>query len=324
MEPFAQLAAEIAAADAGAFWFWVSIGTIGALAAFYGAFRALRHARIIEDTPTAKTRSAAQGYCELNGHARLLPGPEIRSPLSQARCAWWRYKIERKETVWRDGKRRTEWRTIESGLSDALFLLCDDTGECVVDPAGAEVYPSLKRTWYGRTPRPIAVPERTRWWAAFGDYRYTEALVQVGDHLYALGQFRTQGGVQAANAQAEARDLLAEWKRDQKALLERFDANRDGKVDLDEWEAVRRAALDQVRTEHAARPVAPDVNVFSRTPDGRPYILSTLPQEQLTRRLRWSGVGLMVLSLALGAACVFALQARLLVDPPQETTAPLE
>ena len=57
-----------------------------------------------------------------------------------------------------------------------------------------------------------------------------------------LGQFRTHSSTGQRYLQAEAAALLAEWKQDQPALVERFDRDRDGRVSLAEWEQAREEA----------------------------------------------------------------------------------
>ena len=49
----------------GEFWLFFSLAMLLSAAGFYFAFRYLTRARIIEDTPTARVRSAQQGYLEL-------------------------------------------------------------------------------------------------------------------------------------------------------------------------------------------------------------------------------------------------------------------
>lgn len=300
---------DLAQADPDHFWVGIAIAVVAGVVMFVSGFAQLRRARLMEDMPTSRVRSAAQGYVELQGHARLLPGPEIRSPLSNERCCWWEFKVEHRQTEHHSGKRRVEWVTIDKGISDELFLLFDDTGECVVDPRGATVIPSLSRTWRGHQVRPMVFPKHSSM-LGFGDYRYTEKLVQFGDLLYALGQFCSQTAVRADDEQHDVAHLLIEWKRDRPELLRRFDTNRDGQIDLQEWEAARRAALAQVMAEHVERSTQPDLHVLSVSPDGRPFILSTQTEERLTRRLRWTGVLGVLLGMVTGAIIVYLLIAR--------------
>jgi len=293
------------------FWVLVSLSAAAGLLMLWLGFRSLRRARLIEDTPTARIRSAHQGYVELEGHARLMAGPTIICPLSYSRCVWYRYSVERRETTTRNGRRRTRWRAVNSGSSDDLFLLADTTGECIVDPDGALVTPSIHRVWYGASARPDRVPRNGRAWFGFGQYRYTERLILIGDYLYALGQFRTQGIVsQSFSEHEDVRELLADWKRDQRELLARFDANQDGTVDLEEWESARRAAIEQVRARHVEQSLDPDLHVLSRSRDGRPYLLSTRRQEHVVRDYRISAAWRIGLALMLIGLALYALQSR--------------
>ncbi|AXQ30372.1 hypothetical protein D0B54_17580 [Solimonas sp. K1W22B-7] len=304
-----SLATGIRQADAGEFWFWTCALGVASLLLLGLAFRQLRQSRLIQDTPVSRIRSAAQGYVHLQGHACLLPGPEILSPLSRERCCWWWYRVERLETTYRNGKRSTEWVTVEADTSGELFQLSDETGDCIVDPAGATVYPSIERRWRGHTQRPGSGPGKRSWFGG-GDYRYSEKLVRTGDYLFALGQFRSQGSEQQFDESNEVRELLAEWKADRVALLGRFDADRNGEIDQHEWEAVRRAAIDAVRSRQLQHSLDPDIHVLDRSRDGRPFLLSTLSVAQLVKRQRITVFFSLLGFLALGCAAIFALQAR--------------
>lgn len=295
-EGWASFALQVEALPGDEFvWACVATLAVALVGLFYG-FQQLRRARLILDTPTSRIASAAQGFVELEGEGDWLPGPEIRCPLTGTRCVWWEYRVEQRT---RDSRNRSHWKTLVHAVSDDLFLMRDASGECIVDPHGAKVRPGLRRRWQGLGRRPAQVPEKTPW-ISFGAYRYTESLLRIGDPLYALGHFRTQHGQAIVDEQSDLRDLLAEWKRDQGELLRRFDTNQDGQIDLEEWESVRRAALEEVRRRQVEDAVQPDLNVLSRPTDGRPYLLSAQPQSTLIRRKRWhSAVGITGGSLAL-------------------------
>ena len=132
------------------FWMVASILILLTIFGFAGAFYFFMRKRIMEDTPTSKIRSAAQGYVELDGVGDLLEGPPIIAPLTGATCTWYSYKIEQHR---RSGK-NSHWSTIEKGTSEDLFLIIDDTGQCIVDPEGASVTPAEKDVWYGASSRP--------------------------------------------------------------------------------------------------------------------------------------------------------------------------
>lgn len=309
--PFSQY---LATAPADEFFWWSMIpGVLGA-AAFITTFVFLHRKRLIEDMPTSLLRSAAQGYIEVEGTARLMDGPPIVCPLTATRCVWWRYKVEEKRhRVDSRGRSRTEWVTVDSGRSDDSFLLDDGTGACVVDPTGASVIPTLSRRWYGRGVRPDTGPEAGRgfWRSAFASHRYTEELILPEDAVYALGAFRTQsGGADAFDEQVDVRELLGKWKHDRK-MMAMFDVNKDGNVDVKEWEAARRMAIRRVRDEHVQRAVAtPDLHILSKPRDRRPYILSGIPQATLIRRYTGYAAGCIAGTTLMAGFVLWALQLR--------------
>jgi hypothetical protein len=313
----ADLAAWAAYADAGEFWIVVALLAAAALACFFFAFWFLRKARLLEDTPTSRIRSAAQGYVELDGVGRLLDGPTIASPLTGLPCVWWEYCIEERVTTGHGKHRTTQWRTLASRSSDCLFRLDDDTGWCVVDPGGAMVITEARARWHGASSRWTGPPPASGWrrWGG-GRYRFTERRLGRSRPLYAIGWFRTEGGAGSDfDTAEEVRLRLAEWKRDQAALVARFDADGDGAIDLAEWETARRAAEDEVRREQLERALAPGVHVLAKPPRHirKPFLLSAVPQERLTRRFRWSAAALLVGFFLAGGFGTFMVSARVVL-----------
>lgn len=255
--------------------------TLAALAAlsFVAWVASYRRYRQIEDLPTSRIASAAQGYVELHGRAAMLDGAPLLSRLTGLPCCWYRYTVERKDS-------NDNWQHEHGGTSNAHFLLRDDSGECVVSPEGAEV---------------VAVPREVR---HQGDYRYTEWAILPGAPLYAIGELRTVGG--AAAELDERRDvnaLLAEWKRDRPGLVARFDANGDGEIDLHEWEAARLAAQRAVRDDHRDTRMQDGVHIIAKPRDGRLFLLARELPERLGRRYaRWSAFHLAAFFLSGAAA----------------------
>lgn len=231
-----------------------------------------------------------------------MSGYPIRSPLTGQVCLWWSYKITRGS-----GKSR---RVIASGRSDGLFLFEDGTGHCIVNPDGADVIPTRSRSWRGSTETPLGGPETGSW---FGSYQYTETLLQVGLPLYGLGWFETHGGGHAAATIAEdTARLLRHWKRDQHWLVSKFDHNRDGAIDMQEWETARREARRVAEAAAAQNAGAPDVDVLMRPPDDRLFLLSGIPPERLTRRFRRFAFLSALGFFAAGAALIYLLR----IGPP--------
>jgi hypothetical protein len=288
--------------------FWVAAGILMVItiAGLFWAFRSLRRARVIEDTPTSRIRSAAQGYVELHGRQLRMEGEPVTAPLTKLDCTWWSYTIERHQ---RSGK-SSHWRTIQSGTSDACFLIDDDTARCIIDPDDAEVSGATQIRWHGHSEWPSSVPEGSSF-LAFGRYRYTENRMHHGEQLYALGFFHTRGDHMNIDMGAELSERLKAWKRDQAALMERFDQDGDGQIDTEEWETARQAAKAEIRDEYADRLAAGGIDVLAAPADGRPFMLSTFSPRVLARRHRWQGIGSILAFFVAGAAAVFMLTSRL-------------
>ncbi len=111
----------------GEFWGFLLFPSAITIFCLWAFVHYLRLNRLIEDTPTSKVRSAAQGFCELEGRAVLVANSQLASPLSGKPCIWFRFKIERKV---QSGK-NTSWRTIQSASSPHPIRLDDTTGQCL-------------------------------------------------------------------------------------------------------------------------------------------------------------------------------------------------
>ena len=236
-----------------------------------------RRQRLIQDLPTSNIASAAQGYVELIGNIEQHDDDMLLARLSQTPCLWYRYQIEKKDS---DG----DWRVDEYGSSDQTFLLRDDTGTCVIDPAGAEITTGHKNVWVQ------------------GDYRYTEYLLLAEDTLYALGEFTTLSyDTSPQNAKQEISNLLAAWKADRTELLRRFDTNNDGELDMAEWEQARLAAEREIQVRLREQAAGAPLNLMRKPAIKRPYLLSNLGHDGLARRYRlWAWAHLAVFFAACG------------------------
>jgi hypothetical protein len=268
------------------FWFWALTLVVAVMAGGAAALRSLRIARLIEDTPTSRIRSAAQGYVELAGNGRVLQGTQNLSPLTQRPCVWWRYTISRRVERGSGKARREGWTKVASGTSSIAFLLDDGTGQCIVQPDGAEVIPTESTTWFGDTPWPAASPDRTFRLTGGRNYRYIEERIYEHERLYALGDFRSSASAAEPDHRAELATLLAEWKQDQPALLQRFDQDGDGRIDMHEWETARRAARESLLERGRERPPGQNYHVLARPGEGRLFLVAAVPAADLARRYR--------------------------------------
>lgn len=291
--------------------FWLLTGMLGlvCVVSFVQAFVFLIRKRMIEDIPTSRIRSAAQGYVELEGRCELMDGPPILAPLTGSRCVWYEYSIHEH----RGSGKHSRWITVDSGRSSDLFLLVDDSDQCVIDPDGARITASVTDKWYGpnRDSRPKTTG--TRWLMVGARFRFREARLHPGDHLYAIGLFETVGGAgSVADHPTQLRALLREWKTDTEFLLDRFDKDRDGEISMQDWEDVRAAAWREVLRQHAELQSAEPVHTLGETRDARrPYLLSAVPQFELVRRYRFWIPGLFTLAFISGGAAGWLISVRL-------------
>ena len=263
---------------------------------FVQFFRLQRRRRLMDDMPTARIRSAAQGYVELIGRVQP-PDVPLLAPLSGTPCAWYRFHVERRKSEARNGG----WETEQRGASDVQFWLDDGSGRCIVDPEGAEVRVRNKRTWQGPTPQLAGDAGGAVLWAGDTDHRYTEELMLPGEPLYALGQFQSLDPLQTS-AHDDLRELVTAWKADPKQRAA-FDANRDGELDATEFAQLRAAATLQVGAARSEQATRPQTHVLCKPPERRIFLLTTLPPDKLGRSLRLKAWGWLCLGvLALGAS----------------------
>lgn len=289
----------------GDFWLYSFLLLALALVCFYFAFVFLKRARVIEDTPTSKIRSAAQGYVELTGTAAVMEGESIYAPISKKPCAWYKYTVQRME--------EKHSRTVDSGRSDALFLLQGETGRCVIDPDGAAVTPTVKDVWYSRHYPTRVGPHNHGILSRLGArYRLVEERLQVGEPLYAIGMFKTVGGAHHTfNTREEVSLLLREWKQNKAAMLKHFDSNNDGEIDMQEWERARKAATQVVKKQHAEKRVEEAIHTLSKPKTGQPYLLSAISPRKLTQRYRYFSAGSFAVFVLTSTLTVWMLGIRL-------------
>jgi hypothetical protein len=307
----AALAREVADTDPLIVGIGIGLSALGSAYCGLRAWHGLHKARTIEDIPTAKARSAPQGYVELEGAGRLMDGPPIVAPLSGLPCVWFRYRIEEQVTTEHRGHTQTRWQTVARGESTEVFWLEDDTGRVAVDPEGADVTPKHKDVWQSRSMTgginyPATITNFLTTHPGPNPYRFTEVRINPGDRLYALGMLKNVASyINQPTLDEEVRELLRVWKQDQADLKQRFDLNRDGNIDQQEWMLARAAARREAqKTRRETQMQFTDgINLLSRPADTRrPYILSAYPQKHLVKRYRSAaalyGTGFFLLGIA--------------------------
>ena len=293
-------------------WFLLLALIVGAVIALLMSIRMFHRARLIEDTPTSKIRSASQGYVELFGNAVCMDGPEITAPLTGLPCAWYSFSIEE-----RSEHGKNKWRRIDHGVSDHLFLIKDNTGECVVDPDGANVTPSVTETWYGSRPNraldslklhpAIDVIAKTMAMAG-APYRYTEKRLNLNEPLYAIGEFTSIGTDYRKEIDHLVRDFLNKLKRDKKRLVH-YDINQDGDIDQEEWEQARADAKKAAVEEQLSNPLPKSTHLLKKpdTIKRQPFLLSAKGETHLSRDSKIFSVVLAIIFVTLIVGIFFKL-----------------
>lgn len=257
-------------------WLWcLGLMAFISLLAWYSALHRLR---MVSGTPTSRIGSAAQGYVELigQGEPHVLP---VIARYSTLPCLWCRHRLERRSS---DNK---GWHTIEHGETSTPFVIDDGTGKCVVDPEHAEILTRHKDSWTS------------------GDLRYTEWKLLDIDDIYTLGEFKTVGGSTLSTTHEDlVKDVLSEWKMDNENLMQRFDLDNNGVLDMREWGLARSAAKREAEKRLNELRAEPDTNFMLKPHDGRLYLISNLNHEKLAWRYKlWTWLHIVILFGSLGA-----------------------
>jgi hypothetical protein len=294
----AAISLEIQQLENWEFWLGAAVAIAIALFLFWRMTCWYQHARLIQNIPTARIRSAPQGYIELIGQAGMMEGPVIFSPLSQTRCVWYSYKIEEKTREYSSkGRSRTRWRVVKQATSEEVFLLDDGTGECAIDPDDAQVITRNKRIWYKHD----VVPPR----------RYTEWTILEGEPLYAMGLFKSVASVEDQTIRQQVSHKLREWKQDPNQLLHHYDTDNDGEINQQEWQRAREDATIAVKRQIGQRAKVKQLSMMRSSPHkGQPYILSTIPEDELIARYQRHALAAMTGFLVLGTIIIWAMNQR--------------
>lgn len=315
-----ELARQISLSDPVEVGIVVAVLAAGCGYCSWRTWRHVSHIRLIEDTPTAKIRSAPQGYVELEGMGKLMDGPPIIAKLSGLPCVWYRYKIEQQVKFHYKGHTQTRWEVIEKDESTETFWLEDETGRVVIDPEGADVTPRHKDSWRsgsslgGIARQPAGASRLFATNIGHGKYRLTEERINNGERLYALGLLKSVSSYTSLpTVDQDVRELLKDWKKDQPTLMKRFDLNNDGKIDQIEWRLARVQAQREARKnrQEYVSTFTDGLNVMGPTHDrARPYILSAFTQAELTKRYQRWAMFYAGASFFLGLAAVWVFNAK--------------
>ena len=243
-----------------------------AIAALLAWIFNLRRLHAISEIPVSNIASAAQGYVELSGKAQsLLP---LKSPQRGIDCVWYRLWIYVRDS-------NGLWRLAQYQASHHKFGLQDSSGYCEIDPEDAEIIASDRHTLIKH------------------DHKYIEDVLRTGRQLYVLGELDSGNAAPSARQiQKETGELVIAWKNQPAKTLLRFDSNRDGKIDLQEWEHARQQAFDEIQSRHEtlAKNLVP---LITKPKNQRLFLISGISPHELRARFRfWSILHFIFLGLA--------------------------
>ena len=260
-------------------WHWLLLTSIASsvFASIFNYWRLLK----ITEAPFSTIAAAAQGYVELFGKAST--DKPLKTPYQDIPCVWYRASVYANREN-EDDKVADLFNLmpLEYSESKTIFSLDDGTAQCLVDPKGAEVIYFEARTWRKN------------------DHRYVEEYLPVGKPIYVIGQLDTRRDMLDEEAmKKKLTEKLNDWKASKQQLLNRFDQNRDGQIDMNEWEQARHEARKEVMAAQAMQ--VNNSSGFTLTkPAGQLFLISAKSPQQLRASYKkWLAVQLGVLAILL-------------------------
>ena len=265
---------------------------IGATAIGYHLWKSgSRASSLMRGTATAKIATAAKGYAELQGRASAPSESQLRDPITNNPCVW--FSIQTEEFSILD---KFRWKTVKTARSSRPFVIDDGSARCLISPADVSIDirgedTIVKERWDLR---------HKVWWIREGNSVYAIGYLQRTTDLTVQTILRDPGlrnsAPQVSDDQRDEHDLtrrateiLRAWKRNPGKYIAKFDSDGNGRIDAEEWDAVRAAARAEAAKKAGLPPAAcasprdADDPVVTndithrlvKPADGRPFLLST-------------------------------------------------
>ncbi|MDP1659941.1 MAG: hypothetical protein Q8L73_11420 [Methylotenera sp.] len=261
-------------------WCWLLSITLAfsLFAALFNYWRLLK----ITEAPISTIAAAAQGYIELHGTASTQK--PFNTPYHGIPCVWYRAWVYANRADNSHSKKIIDNRLLEYLESDTVFQLKDETGACVVNPNGAEIIFAEKRTFFKN------------------EHRYVEEYLPTDKPLYVLGQLDTRHEHADEHAiKQEVGAILADLKAQPQKMLNRYDHNRNGEIDMDEWELARQDAIVNAHAKLAMKAHTGSFTLVKPT-DNHLFLISAKAPHELSANYRmWALIHLVVLAILLFA-----------------------
>jgi hypothetical protein len=130
--------------------------------------------------------------------------------------------------------------------------------------------------------------------------RYVEEYLPAKKPLYLIGNLDTRHHFSDQKmVKKDMVELIGDWKSNQQKLLFKFDLDRNGEIDQDEWEKAREEARQQVLRQHMNQAHTGDFQT-SAPKNGQLYLLSGMSPEFLRAGYRcWVITHLLILVVLL-------------------------
>lgn len=118
----------------------------------YSLYITIKSLRRMTSTAIMSINQLQTGFVSTQGIISNKTTPLLKSPLTGKECYWYKFEIEEFKTIRNnDNSEETKWCAIRQGESKDFFIIEDATGECVVSPDFAEVFPQQTDTWQSNT-----------------------------------------------------------------------------------------------------------------------------------------------------------------------------
>jgi len=276
---------------------------IASAAMLWGGFRYLRLKRMIENTPTSRIRSMASGMVEVHGRAKRKYA--LVSQMSQIPCIYYRLRKYRRKH--RSGSSTSSWVLVSDVSSDRVpFLLQDETGTVTVDPKGASIAGTRREGAGGYAPHFLVSGETFQ-----GNEKWVEDIIYEGTNLYVLGMARPRR--EAGSTLRERTALALRRLKGDREAMKRYDADGDGQISQQEWEAARadveQKVLHRSLAEGGGRKRQEEhLEIAHPTPRSLPFLIAeTSSEERLTRRFNTFSIALFSGAVGTAAWAIHAL-----------------
>ncbi len=199
---------------AGELFAYAVIGVFAGLVLLVLGLLWFRQKQLIENTPTSKVRSLAMGLVEIFGEVIPAEKRMLKSPFSGEDCIYYNYSVQE---LRQQGKTST-WVTVRSGEDRTKFYLRDDTGQVLVDPAGASIELSPDYEYgsgWGRDPPPNVIAFLDSQGIGHASFlginkqmRFVEYDIMSGDKLYIMGTAGDNPYVEEGTAKQSYEDIM--------------------------------------------------------------------------------------------------------------------